>query len=881
MLIQLLTAALLAAPAADGPQPADVSGLTLEPGLSLRVYDLGEPLTRLPDLIEGQTGNVNRRIEQVDLGNGDFGLEDQFYAEVAGFLVIERPGEYEFELYSDDGSELLIGGALVVGHDGLHSDEIPGDGVIELAAGTYPITVRMFEAGGAESARLYWRPPGAGDHELVPASAFRDEADQVRVVSPGTKQFEIPDGPLRSNREPGDRRPLADVHPATTLIDLRPDGFEPKVGGMDFLPDGRLVLCTWSPDGEVFILENVGGDDVETSNIRVTKFASGLAEPLGVAVMDGRIFVLQKQELTELIDHDGDGTADEYRAAVTGWPVTDNFHEFAFGLAQKDGLLYANLAVAIDPGGKTTEPQIPGRGTAIAMDVDAGTYETVAAGLRTPNGIGTGVDGELFVLDNQGDWLPSSKMVHLREGGFYNSYITPPHPLSEREPIPPVVWLPHGEIGNSPTNPVPVPDGWGPYAGQMLHGDVTHGGVKRTFVEEVDGQYQGVVFRFAQGLEAGTNRIAVGPDGDLYVGMIGSNGNWQQAGKQQWYGLQKLSWNGEVPFEMLAVRPGNGGVEIEFTKPLAGQIEADGFRVQSWRYEPTQQYGGPKIDVCQHDVAGVTVSPDGERAWLELDEAVDAGRVIYVLLRDGVTGEGGEEPWTTEAWYTMNVQPDRRPDYAKEERTIKEDEDGFITLFDGTSESAAASWRGYKKDALPDPWQVRDGTLTLTRAGGGDIVTTETFGDFDLRLEWKVSEGGNSGVFYRVSEEGEGTETAWKTGLEMQVLDDERHGDARNGRDRMAGALYGLYPVPDPSPVNPAGEWNAVRVVYESGRVQHFLNSEKIVDVEIGSDDWNRRIAASKFKDMPRFAKESTGRIGLQDHGDVVSFRDVRIKRLD
>ena len=129
----------------------------------------------------------------------------------------------------------------------------------------------------------------------------------------------------------------------------------------------------------------------------------------------------------------------------------------------------------------------------------------------------------------------------------------------------PVVWLPQDEIGNSPSTPVALNDG--PYKGQMIHGEVTHGGVKRVFVEKINGEYQGCLFRFMQGIEGGVNRLIWGPDGALYMGCIGNPGNWQQTGKL-WYGIQRAKYNNASTFEMLAVRAKTNGVEIEFTEPL-------------------------------------------------------------------------------------------------------------------------------------------------------------------------------------------------------------------------------------------------------------------------------------------------------------------------
>src|SRR5690606_17955009 len=141
-------------------------------------------------------------------------------------------------------------------------------------------------------------------------------------------------------------------------------------------------------------------------------------EPLGLRIVDGEIYVLQKQELTRLVDEDGDGVTDRYETVANDWPVTANFHEFAFGLEYRDGRFYAALATAILPGGASAPDQAPGRGSVIRISPQ-GTVDFIARGLRTPNGIGLGPGGALYVTDNQGDWLPSSKLVRVEEGAFY------------------------------------------------------------------------------------------------------------------------------------------------------------------------------------------------------------------------------------------------------------------------------------------------------------------------------------------------------------------------------------------------------------------------------------------------------------------------------
>lgn len=307
---------------------------------------------------------------------------------------------------------------------------------------------------------------------------------------------------------PGDQQPVSGVHPSYDLAEIRPEGFPVRVGGMDFLPDGRLVVAHYEPGGGVYIYDHVLEGNREA--VEVKKIASGLYKPLGLRVVNGQIYVLQSNQLTLLIDHDGDDVIDEYRTVATGWDLSDNFHEFSFGLLyhEEEGKFYATLSSPVLPGGASQVPSAAGldRGTVIRIDPSDGSFEVVARGLRTPNGIGFGVDGEMFVTDNQGAWLPANKLIHVQEGAFYGFRDVDPVLHGDLPETPAAVLLPQGEIGNSPSEPTLIIDE-SPYAGQMLHGDVHHGGLKRVFLEKVDGVYQGAVFRFSQGLEAGINRL--------------------------------------------------------------------------------------------------------------------------------------------------------------------------------------------------------------------------------------------------------------------------------------------------------------------------------------------------------------------------------------
>ena len=199
------------------------------------------------------------------------------------------------------------------------------------------------------------------------------------------------------------------------------------------------------------------------------------------------------------------------------------------------------------------------------------------------------------------------------------------------------------------------------------------------------------------------------------------------------------------------------------------------------------------------------------------------------------------------------------------------DQDGWRVLFDGSSTDR---WRGYNRADLPAGWEVIDGALTRTGAGG-DIITTEQFANFELTLDWMVREAGNSGVFYRAIES---EDPIYYSAPEMQVLDDAGHVDG-GSRLTAAGANYALHPAPD-GVVRPAGEWNSIRLVVNGDHVEHWLNGQKIVEYELGSEDWKQRVANSKFAEWPAYGTADRGHIGLQDHGDWVAFRNIRIKVL-
>lgn len=213
-----------------------------------------------------------------------------------------------------------------------------------------------------------------------------------------------------------------------------------------------------------------------------------------------------------------------------------------------------------------------------------------------------------------------------------------------------------------------------------------------------------------------------------------------------------------------------------------------------------------------------------------------------------------------------------------------EEEEGWVLLFNGKD---TEGWRKYNDTVFPDIWEVVNGTLhhaTRTNGGGsgGDIIYDKKFRNFDLKLDWKISEGGNSGIFYLGQEV-----TDWPiyyTAPEVQVLDNERHPDAQMGKDgnRQAGSLYDIIPA-KPQNSKPAGEWNSIEIICNNGHVVHKQNGETVVEYDLWTDDWKALVAESKFpglnENWANVAQE--GFVGLQDHGNEVWYKNIKIKELE
>ena len=643
-----------------------------EQGLTFRVYDIGEEMPQLYSLVDGQTPNVDEKRDVIDFSTKEEfgGLLDQFMVKCTGQLQIPEAGTYVLRLTSDDGSSLRLDGLIAIVNDGVHAAE-GKELTATLPAGPHPFEVTYFDNLDGQRLLLEWKTPGASEFVTVPASAYLTEKHATRVVAPGKKYVVRAGGGTR----PGSGAPLTGVHPSWTVTTIRPESFKPSVSAMAFHPDGRLLVATFAPDqipdlglggdGKIWALTNTDGDD--RSKITVTEIASGLSEPLGMAFIKGDLYVSQRLALTKLQDLDGNGSYETKVNVGQGWK-SDNYHHFHFGLIEKDGFAYTALSTAIMfdvPG--LNGPNPPNRGTLVKTNLATGEVSYIAGGLRTPNGLCVGPEGEIFNTDNQGGWMPTSKLQILKPnqfcGFFTNTSIkTADYPqggspsLFKDQPLArPVVFLPQNEIANSPTQPVMFPaDSY--YAGQMLIGELTLGGIGRVFLEKVNGVWQGCAFRFTQGLEGGVMRLAWGPDGALYAGCMGGTGNWSWNGTT--FGLQRLDPKKDksVAFEMKSVKATSDGVLIEFTKPLNADFAgtSDDFNVKQWTYASNEHYGGSKQGEKAVVVTNVAISEDRKKVRLTLP-GLKKGYVVRIK-GDPKSAEG-EAIWSTETWYTLNEIP--------------------------------------------------------------------------------------------------------------------------------------------------------------------------------------------------------------------------------
>lgn len=458
---------------------------------------------------------------------------------------------------------------------------------------------------------------------------------------------------------------MTTTHPGFTIQDIRPTALKAQVGGMDFLPDGRMVICTWynfssaaTKYGTVYIVDKAQSGD--KAQVTYKEFATGINEPLGVKVVDSVIYIMAKDALLRLPDANKDDKADKVETVVKGWAYHSEEEkplEFALGLLNKKGIFYTGLATRWP----VDAAQSKERGCILTLDpAKPNEYGIFACGMRTPNGLVLGPEDELFTTENQGNWVPDSKLIHLQKDHFYGVKKTSgPSDLESKGETPPAVWIPHGQAGTSPTQPVYVKTGI--FKGQMIAGDNCMGTLQRYFLEKVQGEYQGMVIKFSAGIEAGANRIVTGPDGAIYIGGEGVGGEvwggWAWGSKI--YGLARMTEKTTGTFfDVKAIRSlGPESMEVEFTEPAADAAgQASSYTVGSRSYSPTKEYGcckTPTNGFTSLTVTTATLSADKKKVVLKVTglKTKTSVNIQFTNLKSA----SGNTIWANQAWYTLNA----------------------------------------------------------------------------------------------------------------------------------------------------------------------------------------------------------------------------------
>lgn len=431
-----------------------------------------------------------------------------------------------------------------------------------------------------------------------------------------------------------------------------------EVGGMGFWPDGTLVMCTRR--GEVWKFKNG----------RFDRYAFGLHEPLGLLTgKQGELWLMQRSELTHVTDEDGDGQGDHFETLNQGWGYTGNYHQYAFGLVRdRAGNFYGTTGLGFYRGGDRfkgtwlgTLDDVKYRGWVLKF-TPAGDLIPFAPGLRAPNGIGMSPEGEIFTTDNQGSYIACGWLMHVRQGDFLghpsglidDDRFPEPWKLSRDELLQhrkrPAAFLPHGVMGNSTSQPLwDTTEGrFGPFAGQVLVGDVQNGRLSRICLEKVDGEYQGAAIPFIYNrFGGGVNRLVFDKQGTLWVGFTGRG--WA-AGE----GLKKVRYTGVVPAEIHSIQLLPQGFRLKFTRPMDADIaqNVDHYSIRHFELAWQPAYGTSPSKVANVKPLSAKVSVDRLSVELELPELLP--EKVYEFHVDGLRTADDQPLEHPMAFYTLN-----------------------------------------------------------------------------------------------------------------------------------------------------------------------------------------------------------------------------------
>ena len=441
-----------------------------------------------------------------------------------------------------------------------------------------------------------------------------------------------------------------------------------EIGGMCLDGEGGLMMTTRR--GEVWHRDKDGNWKL---------FAFGLQEPLGIkkGAWPGEYYVLQRPELTRLLDEDSDGVADLYDCFARGWGFEGNYHSYAMAFSMdKEGNFYGGLGL---PFSHKKENPFSGqwlgtrktseRGIFFKIDT-VGNYSQVASGVREPVGSAFNEAGDLFLTDTQGSFICTNWVIHVEKGDFLG------HPdglmwdssrpgvaekllkmeIGERNKEidkirkRPVVYMPYRKLGASVGGLTFDTTGgkFGPFTGQMIIAEVIDNLLMRASIEKVDGVYQGAVFALSKDVGTGGLRPVFAEDGTLYLGKTARG--WGHGS-----GLAEIKWTGKVPFDIKDIHVQKDGFKLTFTKKVK-ELKGEDIKVSSFRYQYTEKYNSPMVDQKSFKERTIELAPDGMSAVLKLKDPLDEDTVIHFSYK-ALKSESGETPRFPDCWYTLNKLP--------------------------------------------------------------------------------------------------------------------------------------------------------------------------------------------------------------------------------
>jgi len=453
-----------------------------------------------------------------------------------------------------------------------------------------------------------------------------------------------------------------------------PEGIVLEVSGILPVAGKRLMVTTRR--GEVWWIDGAYDTDPKP---RYTLFAQGLHEPLGIiAAPSGGYYVAQRQELTRLVDTDGDGRADVFET-VAKLPISGSYHEYAFGpVLAPNGNLRVTLNVAF--GGSTQAP-VPWRGWMVEITPD-GQLTPIASGLRSPAGFTVSSQGAWFTTDNQGEWVGSGKVTHIESGDFLGhpaglawsklpgstvklrqedilDFEQPMHVVAQNLPglKPPAVWLPHTILGISNSGMIEDLSGgkFGPFAGQFYVGDQGQSKLMRVSLEKVEGVWQGAAYSFREGFDSGILRMAIGENATMFVGE--SARGWGSVGPKQ-YGIERVTWTGQTPFEIKEIKAQPDGFLLTFTQPVdrATAENLASYSLAGFTYNYHNAYGAAPVNRMSCPIQKIVVAADGLSVRLAA-QCLREGFIHEVKASGVRAATSGSAVLHPVAYYTLNRLP--------------------------------------------------------------------------------------------------------------------------------------------------------------------------------------------------------------------------------